>query len=324
MPDSEPILTIGIPTWNRASLLRNTLTRISAQLRKIPRTIEVLVSDNASDDNTVAMLKEISPQFSTFRYIASPKNIGPDRNFLEVFRQSFGRFVWLFGDDDYIADNAILEILSIIDRHDPDYISTNYHQCDSQMNISDGDLPSHSMIAKDVANVDLTYVFKKRKIWLSFMSSNVFKRDRLNLEDYSSVVEQCRNWIQVYIAADLVSQRGMGYLSCIYAVNQRGDNNRCDMSTYLCTMPAAFNFICTRFSVDSDVRQLLINEIRKAFLPFRMYLVRRARQEDMADDLVPNFYKLGRIIPNKLVLTAWRAKNEIKQGLFGRESTRSL
>lgn len=49
MKTNTPILTVAIPTWNRAQALDNCLRSVCANL---PNGIEVLVSDNASTDNT--------------------------------------------------------------------------------------------------------------------------------------------------------------------------------------------------------------------------------------------------------------------------------
>jgi abequosyltransferase len=48
-----PLLSICIPTWNRAKFLAQSLGRFAEQIKDIsPEELELYVSDNCSDDNT--------------------------------------------------------------------------------------------------------------------------------------------------------------------------------------------------------------------------------------------------------------------------------
>jgi abequosyltransferase len=51
-PDSaKPLLTIAIPTYNRAGYLKELLSILADQLKDEPR-VELIISDNASPDET--------------------------------------------------------------------------------------------------------------------------------------------------------------------------------------------------------------------------------------------------------------------------------
>ena len=45
-------LTIAIPTYNRAAILKKCLSSIFSQINGLEKHINILVSDNNSDDNT--------------------------------------------------------------------------------------------------------------------------------------------------------------------------------------------------------------------------------------------------------------------------------
>jgi glycosyltransferase involved in cell wall biosynthesis len=49
---SRPVLTIAVPTYNRAALLDLCLGRIIEQVRPYGDMVEVLVSNNAATDHT--------------------------------------------------------------------------------------------------------------------------------------------------------------------------------------------------------------------------------------------------------------------------------
>jgi glycosyltransferase involved in cell wall biosynthesis len=94
----NPLVTIAIPTFNRASWLREC---IDAALAQTYRNLEVLVSDNASTDQTPDVLSEIRDP--RLRVIRQPKNIGPGRNCAACVTEARGEFVVIVPDDDRLA-----------------------------------------------------------------------------------------------------------------------------------------------------------------------------------------------------------------------------
>jgi abequosyltransferase len=59
MPTNEqPILTIAIPTYNRDFILSKALDNLLPQLSIYEDDIELIISDNASTDNTQEVIKE--------------------------------------------------------------------------------------------------------------------------------------------------------------------------------------------------------------------------------------------------------------------------
>ena len=73
------ILTISIPTYNRAIYLERCLHSICNQLTSnIPVIIKVY--DNDSTDNTYEVVKSFMDKYSQITYTKNEKNIGPDLN----------------------------------------------------------------------------------------------------------------------------------------------------------------------------------------------------------------------------------------------------
>ncbi len=113
MLSTEPILSICIPTWNRASCLRRLLQRVAPQVARAPAgSIEIFVRNNASPDHTEAVLAEFAAVIPCLRYTTTAVNEGFDVNCLEVVRQARGTFCWLMGDDDAPADNGLQTVLA--------------------------------------------------------------------------------------------------------------------------------------------------------------------------------------------------------------------
>ena len=96
---TKPILSICIPTYNRASYLQATLDSIVAQpIFQRTSDIEIVISDNCSTDATqdvVAVYKKKFPD--KLFYHRTEKNIGFD-NFREVLSVAHGKFRKLNND----------------------------------------------------------------------------------------------------------------------------------------------------------------------------------------------------------------------------------
>ena len=75
---TPPLLTIAIPTFNRACQLGTLLGILEPQLAPYPE-IELLVSDNASEDTTPAVLAQAAPRIPRLRIHRHATNIGSDR-----------------------------------------------------------------------------------------------------------------------------------------------------------------------------------------------------------------------------------------------------
>ena len=112
----QMLLTISIPTFNRAGYLGETLARLIAQVPENRLSeVEILVADNASDDGTEEMCANYATKHDgLLRYIRHPQNLGFDRNLDSLFQKAQGRYVLLVGDDDYPLDGALETLLELI------------------------------------------------------------------------------------------------------------------------------------------------------------------------------------------------------------------
>lgn len=105
----DPLVTIAIPTLNRAALLQDCL---AAALGQTYGNFEVLVSDNASTDGTAQRLKDISDR--RLRIIRQKVNIGLLRNLNVLLEQARGEYVVFVPDDDRIAPHMLERCVALI------------------------------------------------------------------------------------------------------------------------------------------------------------------------------------------------------------------
>lgn len=107
-------LSICIATYNRAPFIADTLNSIIDQATN---ECEIVVSDNASTDDTERVVKECGKRSHRLRYIRQEKNGGMDRNFDDVVRRARGEYCWLMTDDDLVKPGAIAAILAAVSKH---------------------------------------------------------------------------------------------------------------------------------------------------------------------------------------------------------------
>ncbi|MGC9219566.1 MAG: glycosyltransferase family 2 protein [Athalassotoga sp.] len=313
MNDEKPILSFAIPTWNRAKELSECLDSIISQIIESNENVEIVISDNASTDETPKVVEEYLKKYNFIRYFRNEKNVGPDLNFISVIEKSNGKYAWLFSDDDWLNDGALKEILRIIKNYEPCYISTNNYW--SEKRNGEYFLPKTQIkfsIRKDMIRIDSNKVFLYRNHWLSFMSTNIFCKKFMDLSDYKANVQSVCYWIQVYMVAQVLNKNFCGYLSSYCAVIGRiGNNaNRWDHSlTFLKLMPEEFCFIFNKFNVKKTVRKKVINGIRKSFLPLKTFLKEKDKNgENISPLLIPFYYKLFSVIPSNFIMFGWKLK----------------
>jgi glycosyltransferase involved in cell wall biosynthesis len=103
--DLHPLVTIAIPTYNRAGgYLKQAL---ESAVNQTYHNLEIIVSDNCSPDDTESLVKGVSDP--RIRYFRHSKNIGASNNFNFCLEQASGDYFLLLHDDDQI-DGDFVEV----------------------------------------------------------------------------------------------------------------------------------------------------------------------------------------------------------------------
>lgn len=93
MTQSVPVLSLCIPTYNRADVLEATLEAFFADPDYDPAKVEVVVSDNCSTDCT----PQVVARYPAVRYFRNEENVR-DINFSRVLLHGRGEYVKLMND----------------------------------------------------------------------------------------------------------------------------------------------------------------------------------------------------------------------------------
>ncbi len=73
---AQPILSICIPTFNRAEYLKKSLDSLVCQEPIESEEIEIVISDNCSTDETNMIGMQYSKEFSNIKYFRNDTNYG--------------------------------------------------------------------------------------------------------------------------------------------------------------------------------------------------------------------------------------------------------
>jgi len=130
--NQTPLVTVGMPTYNRPQELERSLAMIRSQSYQ---NLDIVVSDNASPDPRVARLVLAkSEQDPRIRYFRQDSNIGPSANFVFVLREAKGSFFMWAADDDEWHPSFIEKLLQALLRNS----SCGLAFCDFDVRYPDG------------------------------------------------------------------------------------------------------------------------------------------------------------------------------------------
>jgi glycosyltransferase involved in cell wall biosynthesis len=112
-----PLVSVGLPTYNRSGSLRRAVESVLAQDYA---NLELVISDNASPDDTQAVCEEYRRRDGRVKYFRQTQNQGPNGNFKRVLAESRGEFFMWLADDDWLDSCYVSRCADVLVRH-PDH-----------------------------------------------------------------------------------------------------------------------------------------------------------------------------------------------------------
>ncbi|MDD1416039.1 glycosyltransferase family 2 protein [Dolichospermum sp. ST_con] len=231
----KKLLTIAIPTYNRAELLNKQLTWLSQAIKGFESECEILVSDNCSTDHTQSIISKWQSILSniTFKSNKNPENIGVMRNIIYCLGAATTKYVWTIGDDDPIQERAVAYVINKIQQnedlsllflnfsgrnkitgepvHPPKIVGNRWFDVDSEDDKGDGKAIFEYCFAKSVGAV-------------IFLTATVYRTDLVKraLQIWPTA---SNNWISLAYLAGYCAANGKVivtkdiYLECIVGVS---------------------------------------------------------------------------------------------------------
>src|SRR5690349_9740053 len=111
---AAPLLTLIVPTYNRADSLELLLRTLADECRGLAGAVSVLVSDNASTDRTPEVTRAAQAAWPELLVQRHPANCGPEENFCTGVERVESRYFWIIGDDDCPKRGVLAKIVSLL------------------------------------------------------------------------------------------------------------------------------------------------------------------------------------------------------------------
>jgi len=203
MEKNKPILSICIPTYNRAEYLDKSIASIVSQNEFNSEDVELVISDNASTDNTEEVVRKYQKQYKNIFYSKNEEN-NVDKNFPTVIGKAHGIFRKLCNDTLIFLDGFVNYMLSIIkDNIDkkPVLFFMNY---------------ANKRRRRQRYTVDnLDSFVKITSVWIGWIASfGIWEDDYVKIEDKYAGCE-IHFW-QAKVLLEIVEKKGEGIIDNVH------------------------------------------------------------------------------------------------------------
>lgn len=187
-PD-RPLVTVAIPTYNSAN--KYLTDALSSALAQTYDSLEIIVSDNCSTDNTSQVVNNLHDK--RLRYVRQIKNIGANGNFNFCLEEAKGAYILFLCDDDLIDPDFVsicVGSLPNTNNNGPSFIRTGVRVIGS----SNSTLFESKNIVHGKTPEDLFKAwFNKSTSW--YLCNTMFKTPALReiggLHSLHNVLEDC-------------------------------------------------------------------------------------------------------------------------------------
>ncbi len=115
------LLSIAIPTYNRSNILIQSLISILPEIEANRNDVELILSDNFSEDNTFDLIEDIRDDNRHLRIVINrqSENTGYYGNFRKCRELSTAEYFWLLSDNEIIVSGIISIVIEIL-KHQKD------------------------------------------------------------------------------------------------------------------------------------------------------------------------------------------------------------
>lgn len=118
---TQPLVTVSIITYNRSKFLSRMIQSAinEIKLSQLEKDVNIVINDNNSSDDTEYLVRTfISDNHEiNIAYYKNKINIGAIKNVTKALSNSTGKYWMLFGDDDEVAENGLINIVNILQKY---------------------------------------------------------------------------------------------------------------------------------------------------------------------------------------------------------------
>jgi abequosyltransferase len=286
--ESQKLLTIAIPTYNRSYYLNLNLSQLCKQLSGHEHEVELIVSNDDSPDDSDEVVKSFISHGCDIKYNKNKENLGAHRNFIQCLKMTTGKYLLLFGDDDVFLDGSLTKLLDVLRNGEYGAVYLNVYGYKRDF-IKERPINKVSDI---IVYSDVSKYINRVNFMITFMSSNIVNTSlmdkHIRYEEFTSTWLTHTVWlfsamfnaehnasIEEYLIAAKVDNRG-GYRLCeVFGVN--------------------FNKIFDFFIGKGYSEEYFVNinkKMLKWFFPSNILIVRDNKEKLIPEDYYSTLYPL--------------------------------
>lgn len=282
MSVKKPLISICIPTFNRANILEKTLYNL---IKIKSNKIEFVINDNGSTDNTKEIVEKIKD--NRIKYFKNKSNLGFDANILKVIQKSRGIYIFLLSDEDKIETRTFYWILKTLESSD---ISLLYG----------------SIITKKKDKLEKYYTYEDKLLkrgphtayylWFQhpYMSGIILRRSDLNLDYMKKFVGSC--YIHQFLSILAVLNGNVRLTSNVITYNNEIGKKHIFDRNQIYTMISKNNSLPFYHPksriIQSIYRQIFIEDLFKNYELIRDLLIKK-EQKYLAKILISSCFPLS-------------------------------
>ena len=116
-----PVVSAVLTVYNKAAFLPDTIRSLRRQAED-EGAIEYIFVDDASDDESVAIIRDMMADAPSFRIIENTDNRGPSVRLNQGAKAATGDFLYLLDGDDIAIQGALRGMLRLLQEQEADFI----------------------------------------------------------------------------------------------------------------------------------------------------------------------------------------------------------
>lgn len=141
-----PLLSIGVPVYNRHPEIRQLICELCYQIAALPEFVEVYIHDNSRNPNNRDLLRQLTPIFPFLKYKRHHSNVGADMNVISLYLEGDSEYQWIIGDDDLLMPGSIAYVIDVIRKYRDEGVHNIY------LNPLNVDLPIRALKSRRLHN----------------------------------------------------------------------------------------------------------------------------------------------------------------------------
>jgi glycosyltransferase involved in cell wall biosynthesis len=301
-------VSICIPTYNSATTLGATLNSILSQTYQ---DLEILVVDNASEDNTVQVARQfVDPRIRIYK---NETNLGGEGNFNQCIALAKGEYIAIYHSDDIYLNTMVARQVDFLERYaDVGCVFTE------AIIIDDDDVETGAILfpkelkARGESSLGICHLMRMLLRHANFLicPSVMVRRTVYEAGINGWRGELFRSSADLDVWLRIAKSYGVGFLPETLMKYRVGITQYSEKVRYQ-TDPADFFLVMDHYLKDEDLHALLRT------VDLRNY--RRLQRRDLVMRAA-NLFLLGRFTESTKLLSSFLTRNTLYESVFDKRS----